>query len=90
MDLPFTIVSVIAILIVIVLYFLTRAKRMKAHKYLNSQGRRRTFIPQSNLSIGAALVVLGIIMNIGNQAANYGLIGAGLILAIIDAVKILK
>jgi len=90
MDLPFVIVSVIAGIIVIVLYYMTRSERLRAHQALSSQGKRRTFIPQSNISIGAALVVLGIIMNIGNQAANYILIGIGVILAVVDSVKILK
>jgi len=90
MDLPFIIVSVIAGVIVSVLYYITRTERLRAHRSLNSLGKKRTFIPQSNISIGAALVVLGIIMNIGNQAANYILIGVGLILAVMDSVKILK
>lgn len=90
MDQSFVIVSVISVVIIGVLYFKTKTKRLNAHQTLNSQGKRRTFIPQSNLSIGAALVILGIIMDIGNRSANYILIGIGVILAIVDANKILS
>jgi transposase len=90
MDLPYIIISIISMLIVGFLYFKTKTKRLNAHHTIDSQGKKRTFIPQSNLSIGAALVILGIIMDIGNRSANYILIGIGVILAIVDANKILS
>jgi L-asparagine transporter-like permease len=88
MDTLFLWVSISALALIAAIYFLTKKSRMDTHEKVKAQKVPWTRYPQTNLSVGFALVLLGIVFNTDNRLINYLLIGAGVLVSVAEYIKI--
>lgn len=80
-------VSISALALIVVIYFLTKESRLRAHEEVKAKKLPWTRIPQTNLSIGIALVLVGIIIDPGNRIVNYIIIGVGVAISVYEMIK---
>ncbi len=88
MDTVFTWISLAALISVAVIYFLTRKVRLKVHEEVVAKKTPWTKYPQTTLSVGIVLVVLGIIINTDYRIINYIMIGIGELVSVIEFFRI--
>ena len=90
MDTTYIWVSIGALALIVIIYFVTKKKRLQAHAQEQAQAKKQTPPTPTLATMGTALVVLGIVLDIGNRGVNYVFIGVGVLLSVIDLVRIQK
>ena len=88
MDTVFTWVSLAALISLVLIYFLTRKSRLKTHEKVVAQKIPWTKYPQTTLSVGIVLVVLGIVIDTDYRIINYIMIGIGEIVTVLEFIRI--